>query len=159
MDQSVFSSDAELLSALPQAEMLFVLSVRWWVRAGTDGETSLSRLHGAMRAAGTLPAAFTIDKLMSCISRATTRTIRIGFPCCVALTEDECHILNIACLVRDGDKELAERALREVLLMSHGEEIARISLEELHVLFAALGLRFIRRGAPPRFQKEFRVLH
>jgi hypothetical protein len=126
----------DLATDLDKAECVLLIAIRSWVEAYRDGEDPIPRLCQGLEIAGAPDAAFSIDRLMTVVARAVTRTVAIHCPRCPQLSDDEKQLLRAASLAQADERQLAEKVLRTTLLSSQGAEFAIGPLEGLGELFA-----------------------
>jgi len=122
-----------------------LLSMRWWVTCHQKGDDPRARLSQGLGRAGAPDAEYSIDGLMTVVSRTAQRRVDIRCPHCPSLSDDEATLLHAARLAQEGRPDLAERYLRLHLLTDAGAAFAIGPLEGLGLLFAQAGLRLGRR--------------
>jgi hypothetical protein len=126
----------DLAADLDLAECILLIAIRWRVISVRHQEDPIPRLCQALKNAGAVDAAFSIDGLMTVVSRVVTRPVDIHCPRCPGLSRDEQHLLRAASLMQAGDRHLAEKVLRTTLLSAQGAEFALGPLEGLGALFS-----------------------
>jgi hypothetical protein len=137
-----------LAADLATAECVLLLAIRWWVQAYRSNEDPVPRLCSGLHMAGARDAAYSIDGLMAVVACAVSRALEIHYPRCPTLSRDEASLLHAASLTQAGQRDLAEKVLRDTLLSAPGAEFALGSLAGLGDLFAQARLFLSRRRSP-----------
>jgi hypothetical protein len=135
----------DLTADLDTAECVLLVAVRSWVESYRNGEDPIPQLCHGLEIAGAADAAFSIDGLMTVLSRGVTRLVDIRCLRCPHLSDDEKHLLQAASLAQAEESSLAEKVLRTTLLSAQGAEFAIGPLEGLGELFAQARLFLSRR--------------
>ncbi len=126
----------DLAADLDKGETILLLAIRWWGKSFREGEDPIPCLLQGLETAGTADAAFSIDGVMSIVARIARRPVDIRCPRCPRLSGDEKHLLRAVCLAQNGNRDMAEKALRTTLLSPQAAEFALGSLEGLAEIFA-----------------------
>jgi hypothetical protein len=140
----------DLTADLDPAECVLLSAVRSWVECYRNGDDPIPRLCQGLETAGAPDAAFSIDGLMTVLSRSILRPAEIHCLRCPHLSLDEKNLLRAASLAQADEGHVAEKVLRTTLLSAQGAEFAIGPLEGLGTLFAQARLFLTRRRlAPP----------
>jgi hypothetical protein len=142
------TSYPDLAADLDTADCVLLIAVRWWVEAYRIGADPIPRLCEGLEAAGAHDAAFSIDGLMTDVSRVARRPVDVRCSRCPNVSDDEKHLLHAASLAQACDSALAEKVLRTTLLSAEGAAFAVRSLDGLGELFAEARLFLSRRTSP-----------
>jgi hypothetical protein len=144
----------DLTTGLDAAECALLIAIRSWVEAHRGGEDPIPRLSQGLGSAGAPDAAFSVDGLMTVVSRALIRRVEIHCPRCPHVSLDEKRLLQAASLAQANEGHLAEKVLRTTLLSAQGAEFAIGPLEGLGELFAQARLFMTRRRLPAEDQEQ-----
>jgi hypothetical protein len=133
---------------LDRSECILLVAIRTWVQRYRDREDAIPHLCQGLETTGAHDSAFSIDGLMTTVSRTVTRTADIHCPRCPHLSDDEKTLLCAVSLAQADENHLAAKVLRTTLLSAQGAQLAIGSLEGLGELFTQARLLLTRRRLP-----------
>jgi hypothetical protein len=119
------ASRAARVANLCEAERLLLLATRLSVLRRRRGLGPCPGIRSAFAQFGAGDAALSLEALLLALGRYAYRTIEIGCPACIDVTDDEARLLQIVALMQDSRDAAAQRVLETML----GAKAASFAIE------------------------------